>query len=308
MKALLLLETNTEGAFVKSNQATREAATQLGCTHIDGVATNLDENTIPEGLLDHLYLFELNTPSSEWLSLCYRALATEYDYILAPATTWGKNLLPRLSALLDIQMISDITQILSPNTFVRPVYAGNFYETVESTEKKHCICVRPTAFSPSQWPAKHTVVETMTPKETLDLDIQITAAPQPQGQRPELSHAEVVVSGGRALGSADQFALIEELADALKGAVGASRAAVDAGFIGNDHQVGQTGKVVAPKLYIAVGISGAIQHLAGMQDSQVIVAINKDPEAPIFSVADFGLVGDLFTIVPNLINSIKEQQ
>lgn len=226
-------------------------------------------------------------------------MAGAYSHILAPATSTGKNVMPRVAALLDVQQISDITGVVSPDTFNRPAYAGNAILTVQSTDAKKVITVRTTAFDPVKAEGGQPPVEKISAKGDFGRSkfVSIEAA---KSDRPELTSARIVVSGGRGVGSKENFALITALADKMKAAVGASRAAVDAGFAPNDWQVGQTGKIVAPELYVAVGISGAIQHLAGMKDSKVIVAINKDPDAPVFQVADYGLVGDLFQIVPEL--------
>ncbi|WP_305856761.1 electron transfer flavoprotein subunit alpha/FixB family protein [Balneatrix alpica] len=230
-------------------------------------------------------------------------LAAEYDYVLAPATSNGKNLLPRVAALLDVAQLSDIIAVESADTFKRPIYAGNAIATVQSLDAKKVITVRTTAFDAVAATGGNASIESLT--QAVDAGVSAHVKDElAVSDRPELTAAGVVVSGGRGVGSKENFAVIESLADKLNAAVGASRAAVDAGFAPNDIQVGQTGKIVAPSLYVAVGISGAIQHLAGMKDSKVIVAINKDEEAPIFQVADYGLVADLFEAVPELVNAL----
>ena len=236
---------------------------------------------------------------AEDLSKLVLSIADSYSYILAPATTFGKNLLPRVSATLDVQQISDIISIESDDTFKRPIYAGSCIATVKSNDEKKLITVRSTAFDAAPMDNSEVLVETVESVEASNVS-EFVSEEIAKSVRPELTAANIVVSGGRGMQSGDNFHLLDSIADKLGAAVGASRAAVDAGFVPNDYQVGQTGKIVAPDLYIAVGISGAIQHLAGMKDSKVIVAINKDEDAPIFQVSDYGLVADLFEALPAL--------
>ena len=232
-------------------------------------------------------------------------LAENYSHIVCSANTFGKNLMPRIAASLDTSQVSDIIKVISQDTFLRPIYAGNAFATVKSKDAKKCITIRPTSFDPCEGSGGSAPIEKAEAGEEFN-QTKFIKREEIKSDRPELGTARVVVSGGRGMQSGDNFKLITSLADKLNAAIGASRAAVDAGYISNDHQVGQTGKVVVPDLYIAVGISGAIQHLAGMKESKVIVAINKDGEAPIFSVADYGLEADLFEAVPQFLDELNK--
>ncbi|HVJ52483.1 MAG TPA: FAD-binding protein [Aliidongia sp.] len=244
-------------------------------------------------------------PIAEAIAPLVTKLAANYSHVLSPATTSGKNFMPRVAATLDVAQISEISAVVSPDTFVRPIYAGNALATVQSKDKIKIITVRGTGFAAAAATGGNAAIETIEAGPAQDLS-SFVGAELSKSERPELTAARVVISGGRGMQSGDNFHLLEKVADKLGAAVGASRAAVDAGFVPNDYQVGQTGKIVAPELYIAVGISGAIQHLAGMKDSKVIVAINKDEEAPIFQIADYGVVGDLFKLVPELSDELDK--
>ena len=233
------------------------------------------------------------------------SIASKYSHIFAPATTFGKNIMPRVAVRLDVAQISDIVNVESEDTFIRPIYAGNALATVKSTDSKKVITVRPTSFDVVAKDGGSGIVESLSFDQT-DNQVEFIDRKESKSDRPELSTARIVISGGRGLQSADNFKLISDIADKLNAAIGASRAAVDAGYVSNDYQVGQTGKVVVPDLYIAVGISGAIQHLAGMKESKIIVAINKDEEAPIFNIADYGLSADLFEALPELSSELDK--
>jgi electron transfer flavoprotein alpha subunit len=311
MAVLLLAEHDNEAlapATAKALTAARECGGDVdilvageGCK---GVA---DEAAKLEGVRKVLLAEapQLAQRLAEEMAATIVPLMDDYTVLLAPATTTGKNVLPRVAALLDVGQISDIIEVKSPDTFVRPIYAGNALETVQTSDKTVVGTVRTTAFA-STGEGGSATVETVTPAAAAGLS-SFAGSDITVSERPELTSAGIVISGGRGMASGENFAkLIEPIADRLGAAIGASRAAVDSGYMPNDYQVGQTGKVVAPDLYIAVGISGAIQHLAGMKDSKVIVAINKDADAPIFQVADYGLVGDLFTVLPELDAELKK--
>ena len=269
--------------------------------HQAGAAATAAAQVVGVAKVIHVDAAQLEHQLSENLAEQVLAIASNYSHILAPATAIGKNVLPRVAAKLDVAQVSDITKVISADTFERPIYAGNAVATVQATDATKVITVRTTGFDAAASTGGSAAVETVAAVSDSG-KASFVSKEVSHSDRPELTAAKIIVSGGRGLGSGEQFhAVMEPLADKLGAALGASRAAVDAGFVPNDYQVGQTGKIVAPQLYVAVGISGAIQHLAGMKDSKVIVAINKDPEAPIFGVADYGLVADLFTAVPELI-------
>lgn len=303
---ILILAEQEYGAIRPATLAVVTAAREIGCeihllvvgpdaTHAAKAAAHIDGVT-------RVLVAESVSPLAEPLATLVAGLAG-YDHILAPASTFGKNVAPRIAALLDVAQVSDIIAVVDPQTFVRPIYAGNALATVRSSDAVKVVTVRPSAFALAETEGDAVAIETLEPADLPDLSRHLRSE-LTESARPELGAAQVVVSGGRGLGSAENFTIVERLADRLGAAVGASRAAVDSGFAPNDLQVGQTGKVVAPELYIAVGISGAIQHLAGMKDSKIIVAINRDAEAPIFQIADYGLVADLFDALPELEGKI----
>jgi electron transfer flavoprotein alpha subunit len=307
--AVLLIAEITDGALAMDATAkTVTAAKALGDVVVLAVGATAkaaaDEAATIDGVSkvllaeDDLYGHRLAEPVSALIA----SLAGDYSHIVAPATTDAKNILPRVAALLDVMVLTDVTAVVDADTFERPIYAGNAIQTVKSSDAKKVISFRTSTFDAAATDGS-AAVEAIAAGDNPDLSEWVEDKVA-ESDRPELTSAGVVVSGGRGVGSEDDFAMIEKLADTLGAAVGASRAAVDSGFAPNDWQVGQTGKVVAPDLYIAVGISGAIQHLAGMKDSKIIVAINKDEEAPIFQVADFGLVADLFEAVPELTEKL----
>lgn len=313
---ILVIVQHDNHQLVPENLAVITAAHQLQ-DHLDKAAIDLlvmgyQSESVAEALksvssIGRILLVDqpvFEHPLAEVQAKVLAQYGKEYSHILAPATTFGKDLMPRAAALLDVGLLADITKIESADTIVRPIYAGNALARVQSHDAIKMITVRATAFEKAslQGDGNAEVV-------TLDADVsgtrtQYVGLEATECERPDLASADVVISGGRGVGSKENFTLIENLADKLGGAIGASRAAVDAGFVTNDLQVGQTGKIVAPKLYIAIGISGAIQHLAGMKDSGIVVAINSDADAPIFEVADYGLVGDLFELLPELIDSV----
>ena len=305
MKCLVLVE-HEAGAIKDATLAAVTAAAQLGEVHAlvagAGVGPVAEAAVKIAGVTKVLVAdaAHLDHPLAEAVAPLAAGLMTTRDAFVAPATTTGKNIAPRVAALLDVMQISDILSVEGADTFTRPIYAGNAIATVKSSDSKKVITVRGTAFAKAAREGGSGTVEAVDAGGASGQS-QFVGAEMSKSERPELTSAKVIVSGGRAFGSSDQFhALLDPLADKLGAAVGASRAAVDAGYAPNDYQVGQTGKIVAPEVYVAIGISGAIQHLAGMKDSKTIVAINKDEEAPIFQVADIGLVGDLFKIVPEL--------
>jgi electron transfer flavoprotein alpha subunit len=303
--AVLVLADHQDGALSQPTRSTVAAAAKLGDVHVliaggatgPAAAAAAKLPSVAKVLTAEadIYAHGLAEPMAALLV----ALAPGYSHLLAPASAGGKNVMPRAAALLDVQILSDISDVVDADTFVRPIYAGNAMATVKSADAKKVITVRAASFDSVPPEGGSAPIEAAATAGDPGLS-RFLGAEIVKTERPELTAARIVVSGGRAMGSAENFAIVERVADKLGAAIGASRAAVDAGYAPNDHQVGQTGKIVAPELYVAVGISGAIQHLAGMKDSKVIVAINKDEEAPIFQVADYGLVADLFKAMPEL--------
>lgn len=310
--SLLILAEHENGNITPATLATITAAAQIG-GDIHVLVTGDDTSAAAKAasaVAGVAKVIEANNPAlahnlAENVAPVLHDVAKSggYSHVLAPATSFGKNILPRVAALLDVQQISDIISVVDASTFKRPIYAGNAIATVKSSDSVKVITVRGTAFDGAATTGGSASVEALSAGSDAGL-VSFAGQELSKSERPELTSARVVISGGRGVGSADNFKIIEALADKLGAAIGASRAAVDAGYVPNDYQVGQTGKVVAPDLYIAVGISGAIQHLAGMKDSKVIVAINKDPDSPIFAVADYGLAADLFEAVPELTAKI----
>jgi electron transfer flavoprotein alpha subunit len=309
MTSLVLLEFDTNGIKQPSRSAVA-AAQQLGDVHVLVSGANPDAAAAAAAKLPGVAKVlvaaadGLDHAMAEQTAALLVALAPNYTHLLAATTAVGKNVMPRTAALLDVQPISDIAAVVDADTFVRPIYAGNGMATVKSSDAKKVITVRAASFDPVAAEGGSAAVENVA-VGALPTISKFLSAELSKSERPELTAARVVVSGGRGMQNGDNFKLLDPIADKLGAAVGASRAAVDAGFVPNDYQVGQTGKIVAPELYIAVGISGAIQHLAGMKDSKVIVAINKDEEAPIFQVADYGLVADLFAALPELAAELE---
>ena len=311
MSVLLIAEHNnkelkpfTLNAISAASQINEDVHVLVLGSNSDSVAKSISEvSNVKKVIHVNNSLYE-NYLAENYTSAVIK-LAESYSHIVCSANTFGKNLMPRIAALLDVSQVSDIIKVISEDTFLRPIYAGNAFATVKSTDKIKCVTIRPTSFDPAPTSGGSAEIINGDPGDASELS-KFIKKEEIKSDRPELGTARVVVSGGRGMQSGENFKLITEIADKLNAAIGASRAAVDAGYITNDHQVGQTGKVVVPDLYIAVGISGAIQHLAGMKESKVIVAINKDGEAPIFSVADYGLEADLFEALPKFLEELNK--
>lgn len=310
--AILVIAEHTNQILKPATLNTITAAVQLG-KDIDVFVAGHDCQSVVERIsrisnvksVLHCDHPSLEHQLAENIAAAIAQVASSYTHILAPANTFGKNVLPRLAALLDVGQVSDVIAIESPTTFKRPIYAGNAIATVEALDAIKIITVRNTAFNPAEVSGEQAQIKKIELSQVISLS-RFMSLQESKSERPELTAARVVVSGGRGLQSKENFKIIEDLASQLNAAIGASRAAVDAGYVPNDYQVGQTGKVVAPDLYIAVGISGAIQHLAGMKDSKVIVSINKDEDAPIFKISDYWLVGDLFDLVPKFTSQVHQ--
>jgi len=311
MSVLLIAEHNnkelrpfTLNAITASSQIDTDVHVLLIGKNCGEVAKSLSEIALVKKVLHVEADYYANFLAENFAPLVVK-VSENYSHIISSANTFGKNLMPRIAALLNISQVSDIIKVISPDTFLRPIYAGNAFATVKSIDKKKCITIRPTSFEPCATEGGSAPIEKAEAVEAFPSS-KFIKREEVKSDRPELGTARIVISGGRGMQSSDNFKLISAIADKLNAAIGASRAAVDAGYISNDHQVGQTGKVVVPDLYIAVGISGAIQHLAGMKESKVIVAINKDGEAPIFSVADYGLEADLFEALPQFLEELNK--
>ncbi len=309
MTALVLLD-HEAGQIKQASRSAIAAAARLGDVHVLVAGHEVDEVAeAAAGIAGVARVLRADAAGyaaalAEPLAALLVSLAGPYDHLLAAATATGKNVMPRVAALLDVQPISDIVAVVDADSFVRPIYAGNALATVRSSDIKKVLTVRAAAFDPAAAQGGAASIEAVAAVDVARLS-RFVSAELSRSERPELASARVIVSGGRGMQNGENFKLLDPIADALGAAIGASRAAVDAGFVPNDYQVGQTGKIVAPDLYVAIGISGAIQHLAGMKDSKVIVAINKDGEAPIFQVADYGLVADLFRAVPEFDAELK---
>jgi electron transfer flavoprotein alpha subunit len=311
MAVLLIAEHNnkevrsfTLNAITAASQIDKDVHVLLIGNNCEDVAKSLSKMSAVKKVL-HAEASHYENYLAENFAPLIVKVSENYSHIVCSANTFGKNLMPRIAAHLDISQVSDIIKVISPDTFLRPIYAGNAFATVKSNDSKKCITIRPTSFEPCETSAGSAPIEKVEAAEEFTLS-KFIKREEVKSDRPELGTARVVVSGGRGMQNGENFKLITDLADKLNAAIGASRAAVDAGYISNEHQVGQTGKVVVPDLYIAVGISGAIQHLAGMKESKIIVAINKDGEAPIFSVADYGLEADLFEALPQFLEELNK--
>jgi electron transfer flavoprotein alpha subunit len=311
MSVLLIVEHNnkeiksfTLNAITAASQINSDVQVLLIGKNCSDVAKSLSEISLVKKVLQVEADHYENFLAENFAPLIVK-VSENYSHIVSSANTFGKNLMPRVAALLDTSQISDIIKVISPDTFLRPIYAGNAFATVKSTDSKKCVTIRPTSFESCEVSGGSAPIEKIEATEEFTSS-KFIKREEVKSDRPELGTARIVISGGRGMQSGDNFKLITDIADKLNAAIGASRAAVDAGYISNDHQVGQTGKVVVPDLYIAVGISGAIQHLAGMKESKIIVAINKDGEAPIFSVADYGLEADLFEALPQFLEELNK--